>query len=128
MRESKDGKVIIGIDSINMINITQYIGQDDRHKGKFIDIVNIILEGLYNRHLYKREKMPGVNNVTAMRFFVGQENDRIYCQETSDGGKTKIIILGVLSLNKDTDELSAEQIREIKSLSTYNYVFDERKK
>ena len=128
MRSSADGKIVIGIDSINMIEITQYIGQDGRHKEKFKDIINIILGGLSNRYLYRREKIDKhVNNVSAMRFFVGQENDRIYCQETSEGENRKIIILGILHLHKDTDELSAEQIKQITTLSNYQYVFENEK-
>ncbi len=129
MRELQDGKLIIGVDSINMLQITQYIGQDPRHKSKFIDILNILNDGLHNRHLYKREKInKDVNNVTAMRFFVGQDNDRIYCQESSEGDKRKIIILGVLSLHKETDELSPTQIKQITELSNYNYELEEKGK
>jgi len=121
MRVSPDGRVIIAIDSLNLKEITSYIGQDHRHKDKFIDIANVILEGLNNRHLYKREKISSdINNVTAMRFFVGQENDRIYCQEMSDESR-KIIILGTLHLHKKCDELSQREIKEIKKLSRYEY-------
>jgi hypothetical protein len=77
--------VIIAIDEAEIQNIVaSYIGRDDRHKNKFNDIVNVIREGLNNRELFKREKIDDkINNVWAMRFFVGQDNDRIYCQQTT---------------------------------------------
>lgn len=127
MRESANGKVVIGIDSMTLKEITNYIGQDDRHKDKFKDIVKLVLEGLHNRHLYKREKLSSdINNVTAMRFFVGQENDRIYCQETSyKNKKVKIIILGKLHLHKPNNDLSDYEISLIKELSKYEYEIEE---
>lgn len=127
MRISADLKTIIACDSEKLLEMTQYIGQDQRHKDKWIDIINIILEGKINTHLYKREKLSAaINNVTAMRFFVGQENDRIYCQEMNQG-EVKIIILGFLHLHKDTDELSAEEIKLITTLSSYEYELEQKK-
>jgi Txe/YoeB family toxin of Txe-Axe toxin-antitoxin module len=123
MRTSPNGKVIIGIDEEEMKNITSYIGQDDRHKDKFKDIIKIIFEGLPYRHLWKREKLNSdVNNMWAMRFFVGQENDRIYCQEKSEGG-IKIFILCYLHLHKTSDELSDAEKTLLTNLSKYEYEF-----
>src|SRR6187397_973892 len=103
MRISPHKKVIIGVDSATIKEITTYIGKSPRHKGKFIDVVNIILEEKHNRHLFKREKInEKIKNVWAMRLFVGQENDRIYCQELSYKSK-KIFVLSVLHLHKTSD-------------------------
>jgi ABC-type cobalamin/Fe3+-siderophores transport system ATPase subunit len=128
MRISANGSVTIACDTVAIAEITAYIGQDQRHKDKFIDIIAVLLGELTNRHLYKREKISAeIKNVTAMRFFVGQENDRIYCQEMSAGEKKKIVILGILHLHKDTDELSAQELKEIETLSKYEYEIEPRK-
>jgi hypothetical protein len=128
MRISPNKKVIIGVDSLTMKDITSYIGQDPRHKGKFIDIANVVLEEKHNRHLYKREKISDkIKNVTAMRFFVGQENDRIYCQELSYKDK-KIVVLGVLHLHKTSDEITEQERGIIAELSKYIYEIEDDQK
>jgi hypothetical protein len=121
IRKSEDGKTILLIDELNMKSITTYLGQDDRHKSKFKDIVQILMEGLNNSHLYKREIISdNIKDITAMRFFVGQENDRIYCKEISQG-ETKIIIMGVLLLHKKEKKNTKREIKEIEKLSGYEY-------
>ena len=125
MRVSPNGKIIIGIDSLKMKEITSYIGQSSRHKDKFKDLVQIIFEGLPYRHLWKREKINAeVKNMWAMRFFVGQENDRIYCQEVTVEDK-KIYILSDLYLHKTSDKLTKPEINHLIVLSKYEYEFDQ---
>ena len=81
IRTSKDGKRKIAVDEENYQQILDYIKQDNRHKNKFNDICNIILNGLRNPDLYDKENInKKCKHVTAMKFFKGQENDRIYCQ------------------------------------------------
>lgn len=97
---------------------------DGRHKKKFQDIVNHIKNELNNRHLFKREKLDGeVNAIWAMRFFVGQENDRIYCQQTTFNGK-KAFVLSSLLLHKETDENGPREIAEIEKVSNYEYEYE----
>ena len=51
-------------------------------------LVELILGGHINRELYDREEINDkCKGVTAMKFFKGQENDRIYCkeQQTKEG-------------------------------------------
>ena len=57
VRKRDATKVIIGVDSETYQEMFSYIGQDQRHKDKFIDIVEVVLEKLNNRHLYKGEKI-----------------------------------------------------------------------
>ena len=114
-------KITIGIDTVNKEEILAYIRQDEKHKSKFNTIISIISEGLNNRHLYKREKLSAeVKNVTAMRFFPGGDNDRIYCQELSIGG-IKIIVLPELHLSKKERENTQIEIKIIKKVSNYEY-------
>lgn len=127
-RKKSPQNVEIWIDSETFQEIFAYIGQDERHKNKFIDIANIILGNLNNRHLYRREDInKDAKDVTAMRFFVGQENDRIYCKETSRGD-IKIVIMSVLHLHKETNELSQEEINIINTIAKYEYKFEEPRK
>ena len=116
--------VIIAIDEAEMQNIVvSYIGSDERHKNKFLDMVNVIRENLNNRNLFKREKINDqINNVWAMRFFVGAENDRIYCQQTNFNGK-KAFVLSSLLLHKETTENGPREIAEITKVSSYEYVY-----
>ncbi len=121
LRPAVHRKTAIYIDSINSKEILDYIKQDKRHKRKFNDIVEIVLENLHNNHLYKMEKIDkNVKNIWAMRFFVGQENDRIYCKEIGKDG-TKMVIMGILHLSKKNDKLNAKQKAEITTLSNYEY-------
>jgi hypothetical protein len=119
--QTKDHKTIIAVDVGNEESIMSYLRSPLRHKSKFIDIAKIVLGRLHNRELYKREKIDGEhNNVYAMRFFVGQENDRIYCQEIYTGD-VKTIVMGVLHLHKETRENSPKEIAIIKTVSKYEY-------
>ena len=128
MRVSGNKKIVIAVDAEAMIEITQYLGQSERHKGKFIDIAKVNLGGLSNRDLFKQEKINNViRNVWAMRFFPGQENDRIYCQEKSEGD-VKIYILGILHLHKTSNKNSEREIRVITKLSGYEYGIEPQQK
>ena len=80
--ESADHTKAIYVDKQNAEKIYHYINQDKRHKNKFRHITHIILEGLRNTELYDKEDIDKKSKgVTAMKFFKGQENDRIYCKE-----------------------------------------------
>lgn len=122
MRTSSDGKRCIAVDNEVFDEVLAYIGQDARHKNKFIDIVNVILAGLKNRDLYDKENIDAsCKDVTAMKFFKGQENDRIYCKEIRRGDKTMIVIMGALLERKKTTENSKRELATIRNVGTYTY-------
>jgi len=122
VRRKEKCKREIYVDSESYKEIFDYIGQDKRHKNKFIDIVQVIMEGLHNRYLYRREGFDAeTRDIHAMRFFVKQENDRIYCKEVNTEGGTKIIIMGILHLHKKSEELSHIEKAMIKKLASYEY-------
>lgn len=100
----------------------EYINQDERHKDKFRFITDILLGGHRNSKVYSKEEInEKCKDVTAMKFFKGQENDRIYCKElhTSDG--TFIVVASVLYERKKTTKLTNKEIAEIEKVGGYSY-------
>lgn len=90
---SRDGKRAIYIDTENEADIKAYIQKDERHRKKFKFITEIILEGLRNTDVYDKEDINNrCKDVTAMKFFKGQENDRIYCKEIHNAKGLFIVV------------------------------------
>lgn len=119
---SKNGKIAIGIDSMNKATILAYIRQDERHTKKFKYISNIILENLHNSTLYDKEEINHkCKGVTAMKFFIGQENDRIYCKEIKSSNGVHIVITSILHEKKKTTKLSSKEINIIETIGGYLY-------
>jgi hypothetical protein len=58
---------------------------------------------------------------TAMKFFKGQENDRIYCKEVRTGDKVMIVIMGALHEKKKTTKNSKREIATIRNVGSYTY-------
>ena len=119
---SKNGRISIGIDSVNKKEILDYIKQDERHKKKFNYIVDIILGSLHNSTLYDKEEINSqCKGVSAMKFFIGQENDRIYCKEIKDPYGIHIVVLSILHERKKTTKLSKKEINIIENIGGYLY-------
>ena len=119
---SKDGKRAIFLDEENSEEIRAYIDRDDRHRNKFRTISNIILEGLRNSNLYDKEDINHkCKDVTAMKFFKGQENDRIYCKEVHSTSGTHIVVAAILYEKKKTTKLTQKQKNIIEKVGGYNY-------
>ena len=108
--KSKDGKRIICIDTDNWKTIIDYINQDVRHKKKFEYICGVLLDGHRNTDIYDKEDINDkCKDVTAMKFFKGQDNDRIYCKEMSLEDKTFVIIAAELFEKKKTQKNSKKK-------------------
>ena len=119
---TKDGKRAIYVDSINKQEILTYINQDERHKKKFQYITDIILGGHKNTSLYDKEDInEKCKDVTAMKFFKGQENDRIYCKEIHSSTGTHIVVTSILHQRKKNKELSAKEFTLIEKVGGYQY-------
>ena len=119
---AKDGKRAIYVDSENKEQILDYISRDERHRRKFQYITDIILGGHKNTEVYDKEDInEKCKNVTAMKFFKGQENDRIYCKEIHSEKGTLIVITSVLHERKKNNRLSAREIAVIEKVGGYNY-------
>jgi hypothetical protein len=119
---TKDGERAIFVDKINASEILHYLNQDDRHKKKFMFIAELILRGIKNPEVYDKEEIKGKKtSVTAMKFFKGQENDRIYCREFSRKGKGQVIVAIVLLEKKKTQKLTKPIKSLIEKISKYEY-------
>lgn len=115
-------KKSIYIDSINKKEILNYLNKDKRHKTKFNFMVQILIDGLYNSKIYRREDINNnCKDVYAMRFFVNQENDRIYCKELNDKNGIRIVIMAILHESKKAQGLSSKEISKIEKVGGYIY-------
>lgn len=109
------------IDSQNKKEIIDYIQQSERHLKKWRHIVQLLLEGHKNTELYDKEDINNkCKDVTAMKFFKGQENDRIYCKEVNTQGLF-VIVQVELYLKKKGDKVSKKEKPIIKNIATYEY-------
>jgi len=121
IRTSKDGKIIVAVDNENSETILNYAKRDQRHRKKFMHIINLILENKACKELFKQEKINmACAQVYAMRFFLGQENDRIYCQRIERNEATYIILCELLEKKKST-KLKQREVNLINKVSQYEY-------
>lgn len=119
---TKDGKRAIFLDTENSKEIYAYLTKDNRHQKKFKFISDIILGGHKNPSIYDKEDInEHCKDVTAMKFFKGQENDRIYCKEISTADGTFIVVCAILYENKKSSKLTQEQKNIIEKVGGYQY-------
>jgi hypothetical protein len=119
---SKDGKKAIYLDEENAAELYAYFNKDNRHKKKFRFISDIILGGHKNPDVYDKEDINDkCKDVTAMKFFKGQDNDRIYCKEVHSAEGTFIVVAAILYEKKKTQKLNQQQINIIEKVGGYNY-------
>jgi hypothetical protein len=124
IKSSVDKRRHIYVDSENSKPILEFIKQDERHTRKFNHICEIILLKLRNNELYNKEDInEKCKNVTAMKFFKGQENDRIYCKEFSKGENNFIVVCGILHEKKKTRKNTLKEINLIETVASYDYDF-----
>ena len=120
--ESEDGKKAIYVDAINADVILSFFQQDPRHKKKFKYIERIILENFRMPEVYDKEEInTRCKGVTAMKFFKGQENARIYCKEITTGDKVFVVIAAELLESKKSQEVSKCDIQGIEKVASYEY-------
>jgi hypothetical protein len=122
IRSSEDGKRHIAIDQENFQLIHEFITRDGRHKNKFNDMCNLILKGMRNNDLYDKENINNrCKQVTAMKFFKGQENARIYCKEIRQKDKMFVVITAELLERKKNQENRQKEINLIEKVAGYEY-------
>lgn len=123
---SPDNKRHIYNDEINSGEIFDYIRQDPRHIKKFRFICDLLLIGHSNYQIYSKEEINHrTKGVTAMKFFPGQENDRIYCKEYETPDNTQIVIASELLIRKKQKELTHREISIIEKAGSYAYEIPE---
>jgi hypothetical protein len=85
-------------------------------------IADIILNNHRNTEVYDKEEINNkCKDVTAMKFFKGQDNDRIYCKEIHSSQGVFIVVAAVLSEKKKTRKLNQKQINLIEKVAKYSY-------
>lgn len=118
---SKDGKRAIYIDDEQRKVILSFIEKDERHRKKFNLIADIILRNLRNTALYDKEDInQKCKDVTAMKFFKGQENYRIYCKEINSSYGVRVVIAAILHQKKNNKNSNKEKT-EIEKVGGYEY-------
>ena len=99
-----------------------YVCRTPRHKKKWRHIVELILNGHRNSELYDKEEINAkCKGVTAMKFFKGQENVRIYCKEQTTNEGLFIIVAAVIYEGKKTQKVSKKEIPIIEKIGQYAY-------
>lgn len=105
-----------------MVEIKAYILQSPRHYKKWKHIVELLLNGHRNSELYDKEEInANCKGVTAMKFFKGQENDRIYCKQQHMESGLFIIVTAEIHKRKKTQKLSKKEISIIEKIGQYEY-------
>lgn len=118
---SKDGKRAVYIDDEHRKEILELIEKDERHRKKFNLITDIILRNLRNTNLYDKEDInQKCKDVTAMKFFKGQENYRIYCKEINSSNGVRVVIAAILHQKKDNKNTNKERTK-IEKVGGYQY-------
>lgn len=121
--KSPDGRIEIHVDKENSAAILNYLQTDLRHKKKFQFIKGIVLGGHKNDVFTREDINDDCKDVYAMRFFVGQENDRIYCKRVVTAKGIVIVICCELHIAKKTTKLSHIEKELIIKVAKYEYEF-----
>lgn len=122
MRSSEDKSILICIDAENANEILEYINQDKKHKKKFNHITGLILRRLRSTDLYDKEQINDrCKGVTAMKFFKGGANDRIYCKEIHQDDKTFIVVAAKLLEKKKSQKNNQRTNNAIEKVANYDY-------
>lgn len=127
VKSSDDGKKHICIDVANEASIIQYLKEKPVRIKKFNYIIDNMLRGFYNSHLYGKEDInEDSKDVTAMKMFQSGENLRIYCKEQTDSNGTFYVIVAEL-LQKKKDQKVRGKIKQlIQTVSSYEYTIVQR--
>lgn len=126
LQKSENGNKAICIDKENGKQILKFLNKDERHKKKFRYIAELILRGLRNTELYDKENINSkAKNITAMKFFKGQENARIYCKEQRVNNKLYVVICCELLQSKKSQNNNKSIKSLINKISGYEYEIEE---
>lgn len=124
IRKSKDGKRCLCVDLEHHESILEYA---KNHQKKFNHIVKIILENLRIPDLYDKEEInKKAKGITAMKFFKGRSNDRIYCKEFTQKDKIFTVVAAELFEKKKTQKNTQKIKNIINKIAKYEYEVIER--
>jgi hypothetical protein len=124
--ESECGTTAIYVDIINAEDILAFLKKDERHRKKFSFIQEIIFGRYRLPDVYDKEEInQRCKGVTAMKFFKGQENARIYCKEVTTEDKIFVVITSELLERKKSTKLTKKDRQLIEKVASYEYIFEE---
>lgn len=126
IKKSGNGRIAIAFDRENKQAIMDYVGQNDKFRKKFNHIVGIILEGLRNTQLYDKEDInEKCKDVTAMKFFKGGENGRLYCKEIKTREGMLVVVAAAVHHKKKSQKNSKKEISIIEAVGGYEYEIEQ---
>jgi len=126
LQESEYGNKAICIDSENAETLLAFLNKDERHRKKFRYIAELILRDIKNTELYDKENInKKAKHVTAMKFFKGQENARIYCKEQRINNQLYIVVCCELLESKKSQTNNKSIKTLIDKISKYEYEIEE---
>jgi len=126
LEKSENGNKAICIDSENAKQLLAFLNKDERHSKKFRYITELILRGIRNTELYDKENVnKKAKHVTAMKFFKGQENARIYCKEQRINNRLFVVICCELLESKKSQNNNKTVRSIIDKISNYEYEIEE---
>lgn len=126
IEKSLDCKIVLAVDDDNAAEIINYLKRDERHKKKFNFIVSAIFERKATKEIFRSERIdPSSESVYAMRFFPGQENDRIYCKKI-EYEEITFIVMSELMEKKKNQKLKRRERNIINKISGYEYQINYR--
>jgi len=124
--ESECGTIAIYVDQINAKEILAFLKKDKRHRKKFKFIQEIIFGRLRMPDVYDKEEInQRCKGVTAMKFFKGQENARIYCKEVTTEDKVFVVITSELLERKKSTKLTKKDRQLIEKVASYEFTLEE---
>lgn len=122
IRYNEDKTRAICVDTDTWESIFDYVSRSNKHKKKFNHIVELILRRLRVPDLYDKEEInTKCKGVTAMKFFKGQTNDRIYCKEITLEDKTFVVIAAELFELKKDQGVKKKVKNIIERVASYEY-------
>lgn len=117
---SGKGDVEIYVDTTNKDEIMTYLTQDERHKKKAKYIFDLILNRISNTEVYDKEDISEqASDITAMKFFKGGENMRIYCKEYRSGTALRIVMCFLYAKKSEKNDKKTRNI--IDKVSKYDH-------
>lgn len=118
--DDKTRAICVDVETANEIG--EYINRSKQHRKKFRYICDIILENLKNTDVYDKENInKKCKDVTAMKFFKGGTNDRIYCKEQTLENKTFVVITSELFEKKKTQKVKGKNKNIIEKVASHEY-------
>ncbi len=124
--ESKCGTIAIYVDQLNAAEILAFLNKDKRHQKKFNYIQEIIFGRFKMPEVYDKEEInQQCKGVTAMKFFKGQENARLYCKEITTEDSVFVVITSELLGRKKSTKLTKKDRQLIKKVASYEYTLEE---